>query len=216
MVGLRSPFATESRSHQVLKKKSAGAVLKNIIEGIGFGFVSWAVIATLVIAFTGLGYWAVEKEGQLSTINTEKDGVTEEGAQAESQAAKLGQVAEILESKLDNAEREIQRLNDAAAGAEAKAREYENQIASLRQGRASCEEFFDGWGVEASPPSIVKLFGIAREATAATDCINKGDAATACRHWEGLLVQIKKIGSPVSDSQSEIEKLIREHNCKKF
>jgi len=146
---------------------------------------------------------------------TEKDGVTEEGAQAKSLAAKLGQVAEILESKLDNAEREIQ-INDAAAGSEAKAREYENQIASLRQGRASCEEFFDGWGIEASPPSIVKLFGIAREATAARDCINKGDAATACKHWEGLLVQIKKIGSPVSESQIEIEKLMRQHNCKKF
>ena len=190
--------------------------MKNILEGIGFGFLGWAVIATLVITFTGLGYWAVEKERQLSTIKTETDGVTEEGAQAKSLASKVGQVAEILESKLDNAEREIQRLNDAAAGAEAKAREYENQIASLRQGRASCEEFFDGWGVEASPPSVVKLFGIAREATAATDCISKGDAATACRHWEGLLVQIKKIGSPVSESQIEIEKLMGQHNCKKF
>ena len=190
--------------------------MKNILEGIGFGFMGWAVIATLVITFTGLGYWAVERERQLSTLKTEKDGATEEGAQAKSQAAKLGQVAETLELKLDNAEREIQRLNDAAAGAEAKAREYENQIASLRQGRASCEEFFDGWGVEVSPSSIVKLFGIAREATAATDCINKGDAATACRHWEGLLVQINKIGSPVSESQIEIEKLMRQHNCKKF
>ena len=192
------------------------SVLKNILERIGFGFLGWTVIATLVITVIGLGYWAVEKERQLSTIKTEKDGVTKEGAQAKSQAAKLGQVAETLESKLDNAEREIQRLNDAAAGAEAKAREYENQIAALRQGRASCEEFFDGWGPEASPPSIVKLFGIAREATAATDCISKGDAATACRHWEGLLVQIKKIGSPISESQIEIEKLMRQHNCKKF
>src|SRR5690348_6473334 len=61
-----------------LKKKSAGAVLKNIVEGIGFGFLGWAVIATLVITLTGLGYWAVEKEGQLSTINTEKDGRSEE------------------------------------------------------------------------------------------------------------------------------------------
>ena len=190
--------------------------MKNILEGIGFGFLGWAIIATLVIPFTGLGYWAVERERQLSTLKTEKDGATEEGAQAKSQAAKLGQVAEILQSKLDNAEREIQRLNDAAAGAEAKTREYETQIASLRQGRASCEEFFGGWDVEASPPSVVKLFGIAREATAATDCINKGDAATACRHWEGLLVQINKIGSPVSESQIEIEKLMRQHNCKKF
>ena len=89
--------------------------------------MGWAIIATLVITLTGLGYWAVEKERQLSTIKTEKDGVTEEGTQAESQATKLGQVAEILQSKLDDAEREIQRLNDAAAEAEAKTREYETQ-----------------------------------------------------------------------------------------
>ena len=171
---------------------------------------AWAFGAVLATAGIMLGYYALETEGQPSTD------ATEQGAQAKSQDAGPGPVIETLQAKLDNAEREIQRLNDAAAGAEAKAREYENQIASLRQGRASCEEFFDGWGVEASPPSIVKLFGIAREATAATDCINKGDAATACKHWEGLLVQIKKIGSPVSDSQSEIEKLIREHNCKNF
>ena len=190
--------------------------MKNILEGIGFGFLGWAIIATLVITLTGLGYWAVEKERQLSTIKTEKDGVTEEGTQAESQSTKLGQVAEILESKLDNAEREIQRLNDAAASAEARAGEYEKQIALLRQGRASCEEFFDGWDIKAAPPNIVTLFGVAREATAATDCIDKGDSATACRHWEGLLVQIKKIGLPVSESQMEIEKLMRQHNCKQF
>jgi hypothetical protein len=138
---------------------------------------------------------------------------TEQGAQAKSQDAGPGPVIESLQSKLDNAQREIQRLNEAAATAEAKADEYEKQIALLRQGTASCEEFFDGWDIKAAPPSIVTLFGVAREATAATDCIDKGDAATACKHWEGLLIQIKKIGSPVSDSQSEIEKLIREH-CK--
>ena len=127
--------------------------MKNILEGIGFGFLGWAVIATLVITNIGLGYWTLEKEQQLSTLKSKKDGASEEGAQAKSLAAKLGQVTEILESKLDNAEREIQRLNDAAAGAEAKAREYENQIAALREGRASCEEFFDGWDTEASPPT---------------------------------------------------------------
>jgi chromosome segregation ATPase len=93
-----------------------------------------------------LGYRAVEMEGQLSTVQTERESATKEGAQAKS-AAELGQVAESLQSKLDNAEREIQRLNEAAASAEARAGEYEKEIALLRQGRASCEEFFDGWGV---------------------------------------------------------------------
>ena len=54
-----------------------------------------------------------------------------------------------------------------------------------------------------------------REATAAKDRIDKGDVATACRHWQGLLVQIEKIGSPVSESRVEIEKLMRQHKCEK-
>jgi hypothetical protein len=101
----------------------------------------------------------------------------------------------------------FKKLNEAA-------NEHERQIAMLRQGRASCEEFFDGWGVQASPPILVTLFGIAREATAATDCINKGDAATACRHWEGLLLQIEKIGTPLTESRDEVETLVRQHGCK--
>jgi hypothetical protein len=179
-------------------------VVKNFLERNRFW--AWGFGAAVITAVIVLGYWTVETEGQLTTA-------TEEG-QAKSQDSGPGPVIETLQSKLDNAEKEIQRLNEAAASAEARAGEYEKQIALLRQGRASCEEFFDGWDIKAAPPNIVTLFGVAREATAATDCIDKDDAATACKHWEGLLIQIKKIGSPVSDSQSEIEKLIREHNCK--
>lgn len=51
----------------------------------------------------------------------------------------------------------------------------ERQIAMLRQGKASCEEFFNGWDVSGSPSILMTLVGIALEATAATDCINKGD-----------------------------------------
>jgi len=69
--------------------------------------------------------------------------------------------------------------------------------------------------VKASPPSILALFGITREATAAKDCIDKGDVATAWTHWQDLLVQIEKIGSPVSESRVEIEKLMRQHKCEK-
>jgi hypothetical protein len=182
-------------------------VLKNFLERNRLW--AWGFGAAVITAAILLGYWTLETERQLSTVQT-----ATEGPQAKSQDPGLEPVVESLQSKLANAEREIQRLNEAAASAEARAGEFEKQIALLRQGKAGCEEFFDGWDIKAAPPNIVTLFGIAREATAATDCIDKGDAATACKHWKGLLVQIKKMGSPVSDSQGEIEKLIREHNCK--
>jgi hypothetical protein len=180
-----------------------------MLQTTGLPLWGWAVGAALVIAVAVLGYRMLKTEQQLKAVQTEMDSATEDSITAKSDAAEL-------RSKLDGAEREIQRLNEAGARADTRAGEYEKQIVLLRQGRASCEEFFDGWDVKAAPSNIVKLFGIAREATAATDCIDKGDAATACRHWEGLLVQIKKIGSPVSESQVEIEKLMRQHNCKKF
>jgi Resolvase, N terminal domain len=187
--------------------------LKKMLERNGLPWWGWTVGAALVTAVIVLGYRTVETEQQLRAVQSEMDSVTEDGVQAKTE---LGQLPESLRLKLDNAEREIQRLNEAATRAEASASERERQIAILRQGRASCEEFFDGWGVKASPTSIVTLFGIAREATAATDCVDKGDAGTACRHWEGLLVQIEKIGSPVSESRVEIEKLMRQHRCKKI
>jgi hypothetical protein len=176
---------------------------KKMLERTGLPLWGWAVGAVLVIAVILLAYRTVEAERQLKAAQSEMDGAMEGKVKA-------------LRLKLDNAEREIQRLNEAAAKAEARASEHERQITNLRQGRASCEEFFDGWEVKASPPNVVTLFGIAREATAATDCIDRGDAATACRHWEGLLVQIEKIGSPVSESRVEIQRLMRQHRCKLF
>ena len=166
----------------------------------------WAVGAVLVIAVILLAYRAVEAERQLKAAQREIDNAMVAGIKAKSDAAEL-------RSTLDSSEREIQRLNETIARVEARAGEYENQIAFLRQGRASCEEFFDGWDVKASPANVVTLFGIAREASAATDCIHKGDAATACKHWAGLLVQIRKVGPPVSESRVEIERLMRQH-CK--
>jgi DNA repair exonuclease SbcCD ATPase subunit len=185
-------------------------VLKNFLERNRLW--AWGLGAALITTFIVLGYCTLETERQPSAVQNDRESAAEQGPQAK--AAELGPVVENLQSKLDNAEKEIQRLNEAAANAEARASEYEKRIALLRQGRATCEEFFDGWDIKAAPPNIVTLFGVAREATAATDCLQKGNAATACKHWESLLSQIKKIGSPVSDSRSEIEDLIRKHNCK--
>jgi predicted nuclease with TOPRIM domain len=181
---------------------------KKMLERSGLPLWGWTVGAVLVTAVIFLGYRTVQTEPRLKAVQSELDS-------AKSGAAELEQVAENLRLKLENAERELQRLNEAADRAKAEASEREKQIAMLRQGRASCEEFFEEWGVKASPPSILALFGITREATAAKDCIDKGDVATACRHWQGLLVQIEKIGSPVSESRVEIEKLMRQHKCEK-
>ena len=90
---------------------------------------------------------------QLKAAKSELDGAMEGKFKAKPEAADVGHLAKSLRLKLDNAEREIQRLNEAAAKAEARASEHERQITNLRQGRASCEEFFDGWEVKASPPS---------------------------------------------------------------
>jgi predicted nuclease with TOPRIM domain len=186
---------------------------KKMLKRTGLPLWGWAAGAVLVIAVILLGYRTVEAERELKAAQSEMDSAMEAGVKAKSEATDEGK---SLRLKLDNAQREIQRLNEAAAKAEARASEHESQITNLRQGRASCEEFFDGWDVKASPANVVTLFGIAREATAATDCIDKGDAATACRHWEGLLVQIDRIGSPVSESRVEIERLMRQHRCKTF
>jgi predicted nuclease with TOPRIM domain len=186
---------------------------KKMLKRTGLPLWGWAAGAVLVIAVILLGYRTVEAERELKAAQSEMDSAMEAGVKAKSEATDEGK---SLRLKLDNAQREIQRLNEAAAKAEARASEHESQITNLRQGRASCEEFFDGWEVKASPPNVVTLFGIAREATAAMDCIDGGDAATACRHWEGLLVQIEKIGSPVSESRVEIQRLMRQHRCKLF
>jgi len=46
-----------------------------------------------------------------------------------------------------------------------------------------------------------------------SDCIDKGDVATACKHWQGLLVEIEKMGTPLSESREEIEELMRQNRC---
>jgi regulator of replication initiation timing len=169
----------------------------------------WAIGAVLVIAVILLGNRTMEVERQLKAAQPKIDSAIEGGIAAQSEAAEL-------RSRLERSEREIQSLKETVARAEEKTSEYEKQIALLRQGKASCEEFFDGWEVKASPAHVVILFGIAREASAATDCINKGQPATACKHWAGLLIQIRKVGPPVSESRLEIERLMRQHRCKSF
>src|SRR5262245_43976725 len=97
----------------------------------------WVAGAALVIAVIVLGYRTLETEQRLEAAQREMESAMVGGVKAHSEAAEL-------RSKLDSPDREIQRLNEDVTKAEARAGKYENQIAFLRQGRASCEEFFDG------------------------------------------------------------------------
>ena len=97
--------------------------------------------------------------------------------------------------------------------AKAETAEREKQIAKLRQGIGSCEEFFNEWEVRGAPASISAIAALGREAAAAKDCIDKGDVATACKHWQGLLVEIEKMGPPLSESRGDIEELMRHNRC---
>jgi hypothetical protein len=60
---------------------------------------------------------------------------------------------------------------------------------------------------------VLGSYLVGREAAAAKDCIDKGEVATACKHWQGLLVEIEKVGPPVSESRGDIKELMRQNQC---
>jgi len=125
---------------------------------------------------------------------------------AQSKLQKRQSQLQALEAQLRDAEHALDQLS-------AKAVESENEIAKLRQGIVSCEEFFHEWETDGTPPSISTIAALGREAAAAKDCIRKGKISTACRHWQGLLAVIEEIGPPISESRSEIEHLMRKNQC---
>jgi hypothetical protein len=78
------------------------------------------------------------------------------------------------------------------------------------EGMPTCEEFFDNWEVQGAPSGLMTMSGFAREVFAAKERVDKGDVATACRHWQGLLVVMDKVGPPLSESRGDVENLMRE------
>lgn len=151
-----------------------------------------------------------DMEAELKDAKQVADQAKAEAAEGEKQIARLKEEIALERQALQS---QLERLNQAADQAKTEAAEREKQIAKLRQGIASCEEFFNEWEMRGAPASISAIAALGREAAAAKDCIDKGDVASACKHWQSLLVEIEKMGTPLSESRGEIEELMRQNRC---
>lgn len=80
-------------------------------------------------------------------------------------------------------------------------------------GMPPCEEFYDKWDVPGAPPGLLAMAGYSREVFAAKACLEKNDIPMACKHWQGLLDVVDKVGAPLSESRGDIEQLMQEHAC---
>jgi chromosome segregation ATPase len=151
-----------------------------------------------------------DMEAELKDAKQAADQAKAEAAEGEKQIVRLKEEVALERQALQS---QVEGLKQTANQAKAEAAEREKQIAKLRQGIASCEEFFNEWEVRGAPASISAIAALGREAAAAKDCIVKGDVATACKHWQSLLVEIEKMGTPLSESRGEIEELMRQNRC---
>ena len=151
-----------------------------------------------------------DMEAELKDAKQVADQAKAEAAEGEKQIVRLKQEVALERQSLQS---QVESLKQTADRAKAEAAEREKQIAKLRQGIASCEEFFNDWEVRGAPASISAIAALGREAAAAKDCIDKGNVATACEHWQSLLVEIEKMGTPLSESRGEIEELMRQNRC---
>jgi predicted nucleic acid-binding Zn-ribbon protein len=149
-------------------------------------------------------------EAELMDAKQAADQAKAEAAENEKQIVRLKEEVALERQAIQS---QVEGLNQTANQAKAEAAEREKQIAKLRQGIASCEEFFNEWEVRGAPASISAIAALGREAAAAKDCIDKGDVATACKHWQSLLVEIEKMGTPLSESRGDIEELMRQNRC---
>ena len=178
---------------ETVRAKARAADLAKVIE---------ALRTELKVANTARN----ELQGKLDKANAAIAGLSETLDTAQSNLGNKQSQLQAIKAKLTDAKHEADKLS-------AEAVESEKQITKLRQGTASCEEFFNEWEIRAAPVSFSVIAALGREAAAAKDCIDKGNVSTACKHWQGLLVEIEKIGPPVSESRSEIEQLMRQNRC---
>ena len=151
-----------------------------------------------------------DMEAELKDAKKATDQAKAEAAEGETQIVRLKEEVALERQAIQS---QLERLQQAADQRKRKRPNVRIQIAKLRQGIASCEEFFNEWEVRGAPASISAIAALGREAAAAKDCIDKGDVATACKHWQGLHVEIEKMGTPLSESRGEIEELMRQNRC---
>jgi predicted RNase H-like nuclease (RuvC/YqgF family) len=159
-------------------------------------------------------------ETELKALRTRHKVLKGRAANARAAIAELNKKLDAAELKFQERQSQLRdmeaRLSDAKralAKLGAEAIESENKITKLRQGNAGCEEFSHEWENAGSPVSLAVIAALGREAAAAKDCISTGKVAMACKHWQGLLMEIESVGPPVSESRSEIEQLMRQHGC---
>ena len=190
-------------------------------EKYGFNRWVWILAAVVGVGFVVLGSYLVQTQQRLKVVEIElgrtkedarkaADQAKAEAAQDEKQIIRLKEEATLERQALQG---QVNSLKQAANQANVEAAEREKQIAKFRQGIASCEEFFDEWEVRGAPASISTIAALGREAAAAKDCIDKGEVTSACKHWQALLVEIEKIGPPVSETRGEIKELMRQNRC---
>jgi hypothetical protein len=198
-------------------------------ERYGFSGRVWILAAILaamiVVGFVVLGSYLVQTQQRLNAVEVELGRARADAKQAADQAKakavedgkQIDRLTEEVALERQARQREVESLkqaaDQAADQAKVEATEREKQIAKLRQGIASCEEFFNEWEARGAPASISTIAALGREAAAAKDCIDKGEITMACKHWQGLLVEIEKMGPPVSESRGEIEELMRQNQC---
>ena len=80
-------------------------------------------------------------------------------------------------------------------------------------GMPPCEEFYDKWDAPGAPPGLLAMAGFSREVFAAKACLDKNDVPMACKHWQGLLAIVDKMGPPMGENRGEIEQLMQKHDC---
>jgi flagellar biosynthesis GTPase FlhF len=172
------------------------------------------ILAAMVFGFVFLGAHLVQTLQRLKAVEIELGRAKKDAKQAADQAKEVAAEDEKQFAVERQAlQSQVESLKQAANQAKLEAAEHEKQNAKLRQGITSCEEFFNGWEVRGAPASIWAIAALGREAAAAKDCIDKGEVATACKHWQGLLVEIEKMGPPVSESGGDIKELMRLNRC---
>ncbi len=80
-------------------------------------------------------------------------------------------------------------------------------------GMPKCDEFFDKWDAPGAPSGMMAMMGFAREVFAAKDCLAKNNIPVACKHWQGLLTVMDKLGPPLSENRGDVEEMTRQHSC---